>query len=40
LREISRRLPDDASRVGYLSLPFHRTIAGAVRVDDRETVVP
>lgn len=40
LREISRRLPDDASRVGYLSLPFHRAIAGAVRVDDRETVVP
>jgi DNA-binding SARP family transcriptional activator len=40
LREISRRLPDDVSRAGYLSLPFHRTIAGAVRLADRETVPP
>jgi DNA-binding SARP family transcriptional activator len=40
LREISRRLPDDAVRVGYLSLPFHRSIAGVARVDDLETVRP
>jgi tetratricopeptide (TPR) repeat protein len=40
LREISGRLPDAASRAGYLSLPFHRAIAGAVRVDDWETVLP
>jgi tetratricopeptide (TPR) repeat protein len=40
LREISRQLPDADGRAGYLSLPFHRTIAGGVRVDDLETVRP
>jgi len=40
LREISRHLPDEASRDGYLSLPFHRAITGAVAVDDRDTVLP
>lgn len=29
LREISRRLPDDVSRAGYLALPFHRAIGSS-----------
>ena len=40
LREIGKHLPDAAGRSGYLSLPFHRSIAGAVTVDDPETVLP
>ncbi|HEX3467701.1 MAG TPA: AAA family ATPase [Candidatus Elarobacter sp.] len=40
LREICRRLPDADCRAGYVSLPFHRAIAGEARVDALETVLP